>query len=194
MVDDIKENRDLIVQILGFYGFRILQASSGVEALELFEKEHIDLVFMDILMENLDGLQTMQIIRKNEKDFNIPIIALSANVFEEDKKQAINSGANDFLPKPVEEKDILLILEKYLNIELIYDDKKDDLEKNDISKELKNLPKEFFQKFDEQILSMDNEAILTFIKGYKLSFELQNHIEKLVNEYKYQELMDLSKN
>ena len=194
VVDDIKENRDLIVQILGLYGFKILEASSGLEALELFEKEHIDLVFMDILMENLDGLQTMQIIRKNEKDFNIPIIALSANVFEEDKKQAINSGANDFLPKPVEEKDILLILEKYLNIELIYDDKKDDLEKNDISKELKNLPKEFFQKFDEQILSMDNEAILTFIKGYKLSFELQNHIEKLVNEYKYQELMDLSKN
>ena len=41
---------------------------------------------------------------------------------------------------------------------------------------------------------MDNEAILTLIKEYKLSFELQNHIENLVNEYKYQELMDLSKN
>ena len=193
VVDDIKENRDLIVQILGFYGFKILEASGGLEALELFEREKIDLIFMDILMENLDGLQTMQIIRKNEKDFNIPIIALSANVFEEDKKQAINSGANDFLPKPVEEKDILLILEKYLNMELEYE-KKENIEKNDTFNELKNLPKEFFQKFDEQILSMDNEAILTFIKGYKLSFELQNHIEKLVNEYKYQELMDLSKN
>ena len=136
----------------------------------------------------------MQIIRKKEKDFNIPIIALSANVFEEDKKQAINSGANDFLPKPVEEKDILLMLEKYLHIELIYDDEKGDLEKNDISEELKNLPKEFFQKLNEKILLMDNEAILTLIKEYKLSFELQNHIENLVNEYKYQELMDLSKN
>ena len=63
-----------------------------------------------------------------------------------------------------------------------------------ISEELKNLPKEFFQKLNEQILLMDNEAILTLIKEYKLSFELQNHIENLVNEYKYQELMDLSKN
>ena len=149
---------------------------------------------MDILMENLDGLQTMKIIRQKEKDFNIPIIALSANVFEEDKKQAINAGANDFLPKPVEEKDILLILEKYLKIELIYENKKDDFEKNDISEELQNLPKEFFQKFNEQILSMNNEAILAFINEYKLSFELQNHIENLLNEYKYQELMDLSKN
>ena len=86
------------------------------------------------------------------------------------------------------------MLEKYLNIELIYDDKKDDLERNDISEELKNLPKEFFQKLNEKILLMDNEAILTLIKEYKLSFELQNHIENLVNEYKYQELMDLSKN
>jgi CheY-like chemotaxis protein len=197
VVDDIKENRDLIVQILSFYGFKTLEASSGKEALELFdnqENQKIDLIFMDILMENLDGLQTIQIIRKKEKDFNVPIIALSANVFEEDKKQAINSGANDFLPKPVEEKDILLMLEKYLNIELIYDDKKDDLERNDISEELKNLPKEFFQKLNEKILLMDNEAILTLIKEYKLSFELQNHIENLVNEYKYQELMDLSKN
>ena len=197
VVDDIKENRDLIVQILSFYGFKTLEASSGKEALELFdnqENQKIDLIFMDILMENLDGLQTIQIIRKKEKDFNVPIIALSANVFEEDKKQAINSGANDFLPKPVEEKDILLMLEKYLHIELIYDDEKGDLEKNDISIELKNLPKEFFQKLNEQILLMDNEAILTLIKEYKLSFELQNHIENLVNEYKYQELMDLSKN
>ncbi len=194
VVDDIKENRDLIVQILGFYGFKILEASSGLEALELFEREKIDLIFMDILMENLDGLETMKIIRKKEKDFNIPIIALSANVFEEDKKQAINAGANDFLPKPVEEKDILLILEKYLKIELIYENKKDDFEKNDISEELQNLPKEFFQKFNEQILSMNNEEILAFINEYKLSLKLQNHIENLINEYKYQELMDLSKN
>ena len=196
VVDDIKENRNLIVQILSFFGFKTLEASGGLEALELFdnfEKQKIDLIFMDILMENLDGLQTMQIIRKKEKNSNIPIIALSANVFDEDKKQALNSGANDFLPKPVEEKDILLIVAKYLNIELEYE-KKENIEKNDISSELKNLPKEFFQKLEEQVLLMDNTAILTLIKDFKLSNELQNHIENLLNGFKYQELLDLSKN
>lgn len=193
VVDDIKENRNLIVQILSFFGFKTLEASSGIEALELFdnfEKQKIDLIFMDILMENLDGLQTMQIIRKKEKNSDIPIIALSANVFDEDKKQALNSGANDFLPKPVEEKDILLIVAKYLNIELEYE-KKENVEKNDISSELKNLPKEFFQKLEEQVLLMDNMAILTLIKDFKLSNELQNHIENLLNGFKYQELLDL---
>jgi signal transduction histidine kinase/DNA-binding response OmpR family regulator len=196
VVDDIKENRNLIVQILSFFGFKTLEASGGLEALELFdnfEKQKIDLIFMDILMENLDGLQTMQIIRKKEKNSDIPIIALSANVFDEDKKQALNSGANDFLPKPVEEKDILLIVAKYLNIELEYE-KKENIEKNDTFNELKNLPKEFFQKLQEQVLLMDNVAILTLIKDFKLSNELQNHIENLLNGFKYQELLDLTKN
>lgn len=193
VVDDIKENRNLIVQILSFFGFKTLEASGGLEALELFdnfEKQKIDLIFMDILMENLDGLQTMQIIRKKEKNSDIPIIALSANVFDEDKKQALNSGANDFLPKPVEEKDILLIVAKYLNIELEYE-KKENVEKNDTFNELKNLPKEFFQKLEEQVLLMDNTAILILIKDFKLSNELQNHIENLLNGFKYQELLDL---
>ena len=191
VVDDIKENRDLIVQLLGFYGFKTLQASSGFEALELFEKEKIDLIFMDILMENLDGLETMKIIRKKEINSNIPIIALSANVFEEDINQAIKAGANDFLPKPVEEKDILIILEKYLNIKFEYEDKE---EKIDISQELKNLSKEFLNKLNEQVLLMNNEEILFLIKEYKLSEKLQNHIKNLINEFKYQELMNLYEN
>lgn len=193
VVDDIKENRDLIVQILSFYGFKTLEANSGVRAVELFDNqnEKIDLIFMDILMEELDGLQTMQIIRNKDINSDIPIIALSANVFEEDKKEAINAGANDFLPKPVEEKDILLILKKYLNIEFEYEEKE---EKIDLLQELKNLPKEFFQKLNEQVLLMNNEKVLSLIKEYKLSLELQNHIKNLINEFKYQELMDLLKN
>ncbi len=195
VVDDIKENRDLIVQLLTFYGFKTIEASSGIEALEIFrnqKQEKIDLIFMDILMENLDGLETIKIIREKELGANIPIIALSANVFEEDKKEALESGANDFLPKPVEEKDILMILEKYLDIELEYEEMKNE-EKKDIFFELKNQPKEFFDKLNEQVLLMDNETILILIKEYQLSNDLQNHIENLIQEFKYQELMDLLK-
>lgn len=191
VVDDIKENRNLIVQLLSSFGFKTLEASSGIGALELFYKEKIDLVFMDILMEDLDGLETMKIIREKESKIRLPIIALSANVFEEDKKQALLCGADDFLPKPVDEKDILLVLEKYLDVELEYEIELKKEEK-DISKELNNLPKEFFDKLNDEALLMNNEAILSLIKEYKLSNELQNHMESLINEFKYQELMDLS--
>ena len=190
VVDDIKENRDLIVQLLAFYGFKTLQANSGLLALKLFEKEKIDLIFMDILMEDLDGLETTKIIRKKQNNSNIPIIALSANVFEEDIKQAIKAGANDFLPKPVEERDILSMLKKYLNIEFEYEEKE---EKNEVSQEVKNLSKEFLTKLNEQVLLMNNEEILVLIKEYNLSEKLQNHIKNLINEFKYQELIDFTK-
>lgn len=191
VVDDIKENRDLIVQILGFYGFKTREANSGLVALEIFDNqdEKIDLIFMDILMEELDGLETMKIIRKKENNSHIPIIALSANVFEEDKNEAINAGANDFLPKPVEEKDILLILKKYLNIEFEYEEKEE--EKIDLSKELKNLPKEFFEKLNEKALLMDNEAIFELLKDYQVSFDLEMDIKNLINEFKYEKLLNL---
>ena len=190
VVDDIKENRELISQLLNFYGFKTLQASSGIEALEIYRKEKIDLIFMDILMEEMNGIETILAIR--EKDKKIPIIALSANVFEEDKNEAIKSGANDFLAKPVEEKEIFLILQKYLDIELFYEKNKKE-EIFDIKNELKTLPKEFFEKLNQKALLMNNDGILNLIEEYKLSFELQNHIKNLINEFKYQELLDFQK-
>ena len=188
VVDDIKENRDLITWLLNSYNFKTLQASSGIEALEIYKKEKIDLIFMDILMEGMNGIETILAIR--EKDKKIPIVALSANVFEEDKKEAIKSGANDFLAKPVEEKEIFLILQKYLDVELFYEkDKKEEI--FDIKNELKTLPKEFFEKLDEKAFLMDSDGILNLIEEYKLSFELQNYIKSLINEFKYEKLLKL---
>lgn len=188
VVDDIKENRDLITWLLNSYNFKTLQASSGIEALEIYKKEKIDLIFMDILMEGMNGIETILAIR--EKDKKIPIVALSANVFEEDKKEAIKSGANDFLAKPVEEKEIFLILQKYLDVELFYEkDKKEEI--FDIKNELKTLPKEFFEKLDEKAFLMDSDGILNLIEEYKLSFELQSYIKSLINEFKYEKLLKL---
>lgn len=192
VVDDINENRELIVQLLNFFGIKTIQASSGNEALEIFENSNIDLIFMDILMEGMDGLETISNIRSMKKGKNIPIIALSANVFIEDKKEAIKSGADDFLAKPVEEKEILQILQKYLNIELIYEAEK--IEKTiDIKKELENLPKEFFIKLNEKALLMDNNGILNLIKDYQLSQKFEIYVNSLIKEFKYQELIDLHK-
>ncbi|MGE4462358.1 MAG: response regulator [Arcobacter sp.] len=188
VVDDIKENRDLITLLLNSYGFKTLEATSGKEALDVFENEKLDLIFMDILMEGMDGLETMQNIRASKNGKDIPIIALSANVFEEDKKEAIKNGANDFLAKPVEEKEILLILEKYLHIELEYENKE---KRIDVKKELEILPKEFVEKLKEKALLMDNDGIFELLKEYELSNDLKIYIKNLVDEFKYQELINL---
>ena len=193
VVDDIKENRDLIVLLLNSYRFKTLQANSGLEALKLYDEEKIDLIFMDILMENLDGLETTKQIRSKKNGKNIPIIALSANVYDEDKKEALKSGANDFLPKPVEEKDILLILEKYLKIELEYENEKNE-DKIDMKNEIKNLPKEFFEKLREMVLNMDNDGILHLLDEHRVTVGLRNYINILLEEFKYQELIKFLEN
>lgn len=189
VVDDIKENRELITQILNQYGFKIFEASSGFEAVKIFESEKIDLIFMDILMSGLSGLETIEIIRK--KDTKIPIITVSANVFNEDKQKAITSGANDFIPKPVEEKEILLKLEKYLNLQLVYENK-EIVQEIDLKKELEGLPQEFSEKLNEKALLMNNEEIFKLLTEYNLSNELQNHIKSLIDEFRYSELVGLN--
>ena len=189
VVDDIKENRELITQILAQYGFKIFEASGGYEAVKIFESEKIDLIFMDILMSGLSGLETIEIIRK--KDTKIPIITVSANVFNEDKQKAITSGANDFIPKPVEEKEILLKLEKYLNLQLVYENK-EIVQEIDLKKKLKGLPQEFFEKLNEKALLMNNDEIFKLLVEYNLSKELQNHIKSLLDEFRYSELVGLN--
>lgn len=188
VVDDIKENRELISEILQQYEFKIYEASSGLQAIEIFSKNKIDLIFMDILMGELNGNQTIKLIRQNDE--NVPIIAVSANVFDEDKNETIKNGANDFLSKPIDEKELLLKLEKYLDVGLFYEDepKKDVF---DIKKELQNLPNDFFEKIKNRAFEMDNEGIIKLLEEYDVSNELKKYIKSLIDEFKYQELINL---
>lgn len=97
IVDDDKE----IVDAIGFYlkpeGFNILKAYDGLEAIESLIDNNIDLVIMDVMMPNMDGLKaTLKIREKN----NIPIILLSAKNQDMDKILGLNMGADDYVTKP----------------------------------------------------------------------------------------------
>jgi signal transduction histidine kinase/CheY-like chemotaxis protein len=186
VVDDIKENRDLVLQILSQYGFNLFEASSGYEAIEIFEKEKIDLVFMDILMSGLDGLQTTKIIR--DKRSNIPIIALSANVFEEDKQEILDAGASDFLAKPFEEKQILLILQKYLGLKAKFENKKNDEVKEEL---FINIPNEFFGLLQKYAIQMDNEAIEKLLIEFSIDENNKKQINKFIENFEYQQIVNI---
>ena len=83
-------------------GGEVFTAFNGKEALEVLEEEQIDLILMDIMMPIMDGLKAMQSIKENEKDKNIPIIAITAKTASGDKEECLNAGANDYLAKPVD--------------------------------------------------------------------------------------------
>jgi two-component system KDP operon response regulator KdpE len=97
IVDDEKSLRDFVRRNLEVRSFHTLTASNGLEALALFNTHNVDLVILDVMMPGMDGLET---IRRIRQDSLVPIIVLSALGEENDKIQALNLGADDYLTKP----------------------------------------------------------------------------------------------
>jgi len=89
---------DLMLTQLG-YSFEI--AKNGKEAVELAKEKNFDLILMDVQMPVLNGLEATMLIRKMPENNSVFIIGLSANVFDEDQKKALDSGMNDYLTKPI---------------------------------------------------------------------------------------------
>jgi PAS domain S-box-containing protein len=94
------------------YPFKLLHAVNGDEAIKLAKNNSsIGLILMDMKMPKINGLEATKEIRKSNK--TIPIIALTAYAFEEDKQKALNAGCNDYLTKPFDEKTLIEMVEKY---------------------------------------------------------------------------------
>ncbi|MCM1216823.1 MAG: PocR ligand-binding domain-containing protein [Lachnospiraceae bacterium] len=103
VVDDNMPNLMVAEGLLAPLQMKIDKASSGKEALEMIEKKHYDLIFMDHMMPELDGIETTRIIRRFHEDYDsVPIIALTANVMEEVRAMFLVEGMNDFVAKPIE--------------------------------------------------------------------------------------------
>jgi PAS domain S-box-containing protein len=101
VVDDEPENCLLLTSMLSEIGFETNEAVDGKSSLELFDRWKPDLVLMDARMPGMDGYEAIRQIRRRKSGNTIPIIAVSASAFEEDRKRMIECGADDFLAKPV---------------------------------------------------------------------------------------------
>ncbi len=97
IVDDEKEIGNLIEIYLKNDGYRVMKAFNGIEALRVLEGEHVDLIILDIMMPQMDGIQACMKIREEK---NMPIIMLSAKSQDMDKILGLTSGADDYMTKP----------------------------------------------------------------------------------------------
>ncbi|MBQ3891754.1 MAG: response regulator [Lachnospiraceae bacterium] len=122
VVDDVKINLMVITSLLKSTKVAISTAKNGKEAIEMCKKKHFDLILMDHLMPNLDGIETLSIIRESVMDgqnSDTPAIALTANVGYGNREDYIKAGFTDYLPKPVSGADLEEKLLKYLPKKLI---------------------------------------------------------------------------
>ncbi len=115
IVDDDYRNIYALKNALEKRGMNILVAKDGVECLDILQaNDEIDLILMDIMMPNLDGYETMSIIRKQLKITDLPIIALTAKAMKNDRDKSLEAGASDYISKPLNLEQLISVLRVWL--------------------------------------------------------------------------------
>ncbi len=120
VVDDIEANRELMRAMLEPLGFTLHMADSGERAIAMVEKLNPDLVLMDLVMPGLNGLEATRRIHRLPERRELPIIAVSARAFPEDKRASLTSGCVTHISKPVHEQALFSVMADFLPIEWLH--------------------------------------------------------------------------
>ncbi len=122
VVEDDLNARKLMEAVLIRYGYEPLLAKDGVEALEVMDKKHVDLIVLDVMMPRMDGYAFTNTLRTG--GCNIPILMVTARETQEDKKRGFIIGADDYMVKPVDEEEMVLRIAALLRRSQIAMDRK----------------------------------------------------------------------
>lgn len=112
VVDDDKNTRLLLKAVLQAENYNVFTAENGEQALEVMDREHIDLVVLDIMMPKMDGYEFTKTLREN--DNNLPILMVSAKQLPADKQKGFLVGTDDYMTKPIDETEMLLRIKALL--------------------------------------------------------------------------------
>src|SRR5262249_18617483 len=121
VVDDEPFNVDYLQPELEVHGFVIESAANGVEALEHVAAAPPDLVLLDVMMPELDGIATLRILKEDPDTSLIPVVLMTALNAVEDRVRGIEAGADDFLSKPVDDRELLARIRTALNLKRTID-------------------------------------------------------------------------
>jgi signal transduction histidine kinase/CheY-like chemotaxis protein len=121
VVDDRWENRSVIVNLLEPIGFEVFEAKDGKEGLDKTFEVGPDLIISDLIMPIMDGHEMIRQLRQIPQFQKIAVIVSSASVFEADRQKSLETGANDFLPKPIQAEHLLNSLQQLLELKWIYE-------------------------------------------------------------------------
>lgn len=197
IVEDKKETRLLLRKILQPLGFEIEEAVNGQEAVDLFTAWHPHLIWMDIRLPVVDGKEATRQIRKLDNSGSTKIVALTAHALEEERKEILEAGCDDFIRKPFRDTVILEALEKHLHVRFEYADettvKATDLEEGCLNiTHLKNLHPDIIHELYNAALLLDNEKCHAISLIIKEQDEIAgNCLQRMIKNLQYREILDI---
>ena len=189
VVDDINENRSLLVQMMQYLGFETCEAEGGVTAIEQLPICKPDIIFMDIQMPRMNGFEAIKKIRSNPIFSNLPIVLVSANVFEEDKQKAMDKGADAFIEKPIKEEELILTLQTLLNLKFVQEN---DLTTKTIQSrpEATRLSLQQIQSVYQAAQELDTSALEIFFKDYfDKDTRVISYMKECLHEYQFNDIL-----
>jgi PAS domain S-box-containing protein len=200
IVDDQIDNRDWLAKLLTVIGFSVQSADNGESGIRSWEEWEPQLILMDVHMPVMDGLEATRRIKADPRGKETIIVALTASAMDDDREAASKSGANDFLPKPCREGELLKKIGDHLNIEYEYDEtSRDDEDRlhaggEELSVErLGLLPLELLNKLRNATLNGDKKGLDHLIAEIKETVDvgIAQVLQGLANNYDYDALTRL---
>lgn len=112
VIDDDKNTRFLIKEILELEGYKVITAKNGIEGLDILGENHIDLIIVDIMMPKMDGYDFTKEIRNFDE--KLPILMVSAKQLAQDRKKGFMLGIDDYMSKPIDPEELILHIKALL--------------------------------------------------------------------------------
>ncbi len=195
IVDDHVEGRLLLQKILQPLGFQLREACNGLEAVQIFKQWHPHLIWMDMRMPIMNGIEATRQIKALPNGKETIIVALTASVFEDQREELFTAGVDAFMSKPYRIEEIFTCLHQYLKVEFIYQEAA--LSDNSFSEDIKQscfqtLPDELKQHLQNAALELDMEKTLGVIEEVKkINFSLARQFQQAVEKMDFQAILNL---
>ena len=191
LVEDNAENQEIAKELLNKVGITLTIANNGKEALEKVDETLFDGVLMDCQMPVMDGYEATRVLRYEKHMMSIPIIAMTANIMEEDKERCIKSGMNDFVSKPIDVKLFYATLAKWIkpkNYNRITD------EKNIVRDELKLYALDIYGvDMDKALHRVADDEEMLFGMLQRFAASQKDAMQKILHMYKNGEAQELNR-
>ncbi len=199
IVDDKAESRQLMRAILHPLAQDVREAVNGKQAVEIYQSWQPDLIWMDLRMPVMDGLQAIKAIRSTEGGMEVKIIALTASVFQEQQETIYQAGADDFISKPFLRCQIFECLHKHLGLNFEYQEKQNDCTGSEqkqasLTENLTQLPEEMLSALVKSAEQLDIEQSIKIAEDIaKIDCFLAERLIKMIHAMDFQALLDLLK-